>query len=117
MRTIIHGVPYWALVVAFLGVLSGPAWAQSGTASSAGETLFKAKCAMCHGPDGSGKTMMGERLKIPDLRSEEVQKQTDTQLKEIITNGKAKMPAYKGKIQPPQIEQLVGEIRELGKKK
>ena len=29
-------------------------------AGSAGEVLYKSKCAMCHGPDGSGKTMMGE---------------------------------------------------------
>jgi cytochrome c6 len=117
MKTIIRGVICWAAVVAVLCLSSGLAIAQSGKVGSEGETLFKAKCAMCHGPDGSGKTMMGERLKIPDLRSEEVQKRTDAQLKEIITNGKAKMPAYKGKVTPEQVDQLVTEIRELGKKK
>jgi hypothetical protein len=56
----------------------------------------------------AGKTMLGRKLKIPNLRSEEVQKQTDTQLKEVITNGKAKMPAYKGKLTPQQIRSARG---------
>jgi cytochrome c6 len=117
MRAMIREVIRWATMLAFVGVLCGVAPAQSGQAGSEGASLFKAKCAMCHGPDGSGKTMMGARLKIPDLRSEEVQKQTDAQLKETISKGKAKMPAYEGKVTPPQIDQLVSEIRELGKKK
>src|SRR5437016_1882289 len=50
--------------------------------------LFKSKCAMCHGPDGAGKTMMGEKLKIPDLQSADVQKKTDADLKAIIAKGK-----------------------------
>jgi len=117
MKALVARLTWWALLTACLVALCGLAAAQSGTVSSAGETLFKAKCAMCHGPDGAGKTMMGERLKIPDLRSEEVQKQTDAQLKDVITTGKAKMPAYKGKLTPEQVDQLVAEIRELGKRK
>jgi cytochrome c6 len=81
-------------------------------------TLFKAKCAVCHGPDGSGNTAMGKQMQSPDLRSEEVQKQTDAQLIEATTNGKGKkMPAYKDKLTGDQIKQLVAYIRELAKKK
>jgi mono/diheme cytochrome c family protein len=29
--------------------------------------LFKAKCAMCHGPDAAGKTPMGAKFNIPRL--------------------------------------------------
>jgi cytochrome c6 len=80
--------------------------------------LFKAKCAACHGPDGSGGTPTGKAMGTPDLRSDDVQKQTDAQLIESTTNGKGKkMPAYKGKLTDDQIKQLVGYIRELGKKK
>ena len=80
--------------------------------------LFKAKCAACHGPDGSGATPTGKAMGTPDLRSDEVQKQTDAQLIESTANGKGKkMPAYKGKLTDDQIKQLVGYIRELGKKK
>ncbi len=80
--------------------------------------LFKAKCATCHAVDGSGNSATGKALGTPDLRSDDVQKQTDAQLIDSTTNGKGKkMPAYKGKLTDDQIKQLVGYIRELGKKK
>lgn len=85
--------------------------------AQAGEVTFKAKCAMCHGPDGSGKTTMGQKLGIRDLRSPEVQKQTDAELAQIVTKGKNKMPAYDGKLTKEQIDQVVALVRELGKKK
>jgi len=81
-----------------------------------GESLFKAKCAMCHGPDGAGKTTMGQALKIPDLHSSEVQKLGDAELTQIVTKGKNKMPAYEEKLSKEQITQLVGFIRDLAKK-
>jgi mono/diheme cytochrome c family protein len=81
-----------------------------------GESLFKAKCAMCHGPDGAGKTSMGQALKIPDLHSPEIQKLSDTELTQIVTKGKNKMPAYEEKLSKEQIAQLVGFIRDLAKK-
>jgi cytochrome c6 len=84
--------------------------------TSPGEDLFKSKCVSCHGPDGAGKTTMGAALKIRDLRSEDVQKQTDADLNRIVTKGQKKMPAYDGKLKKEQIEQLVGYVRELGKK-
>ena len=85
-------------------------------AQDTGEALFKSKCAMCHGPDGDGKTKMGEMLKVVDLRSPEVQKQTDAELAQAITKGKNKMPAYEGKLAKDQITKLVAYVREIGKK-
>ncbi len=81
-----------------------------------GATVFKAKCAVCHGADGKGDTSMGKALKIQDLSSSEVQGQTDAQLTGVITDGKGKMPAYKGKVTDDQIKQLVAYIRTLKKK-
>ena len=77
---------------------------------------FKAKCAMCHGADGAGSTPTGKALKVRDLGSADVQGQTDAQLNDIVTNGKGKMPAYKGKLTAEQIKELVGFIRSLAKK-
>lgn len=91
-------------------------WTAPSRAQSAGETLFKAKCAACHGPDGKGETTMGKTLKIRDLGSAAVQSQSTAQLTEIVTKGKNKMPAYDGKITKEQIGQLVAYVRELGKK-
>lgn len=113
MKSFLHR----AILIAFMGcgslfLLTGSAHAQSDGAS-----LFKTKCAACHGADGSGNTPMGENLKIRDLRSDEVQKQTDDQIIAIITNGKSPMPSYKGKLTDDQIKQLTAYIRELAKKK
>jgi cytochrome c6 len=77
---------------------------------------FKAKCAMCHGADGTGSTATGKALKVRDLASPDVQSQSDAQLMDIVTNGKNKMPAYKGKLTDDQIKGLVAYIRELAKK-
>jgi cytochrome c6 len=81
-------------------------------------TLFKGKCAACHGDDGSGSSTMGKALGAKDLRSAEVQKQTDAQLTDIVTNGTdgGKMPAYKGKLTDDQIKGLIGYIRSLAAK-
>jgi cytochrome c6 len=104
---------YFSLVSAALLLLcAAPSHAQS-----AGETLFKGKCAACHGPDGKGEVSMGKKLMVRDLSSADVQKQTDAQLTEIISKGKNKMPAYGEKLSKEQIGQLVAHIRELAKKK
>jgi hypothetical protein len=57
---------------------------------------------------------MGKQLGAKDLRSAEVQKQTDAQLNDGITNGVGKkMPAYKGKLTDDQVKGLVGYIRDM----
>ena len=98
-------------VLGMVLVMGSPARAEE-----SGESLFKGKCAMCHGPDGAGKTMIGEKLKIPDLHSADVQKKSDGDLKAIIAKGKDKMPAYDGKLSKEQIDGVVSFIRNLPKK-
>ena len=99
------------LLAALVLAITAPMQAQDAAA------LFKSKCAVCHAPDGSGSGAMGKQLGVTDLRADEVQKQTDAQLNDSITNGKGtKMPAYKGKITDDQIKGLVGYIRSLAKK-
>ncbi len=90
--------------------------AGSSRGQSAGEALFKSKCAMCHGPDGKGEVPMGKKLSARNLGSTEVQGQSDAQLTEVVTKGKNKMPAYDGKLSKEQIAQLVAYIREFAKK-
>src|SRR5664280_1732126 len=75
--------------------------------------LFKSKCAMCHGPDGTGNTTMGQKLGIKSYKSPDIQKQSDADLKNAITNGKGKMPSYKS-LTPEQVDGLVKYVRELG---
>jgi len=86
------------------------------SAQSAGESLFKTKCAACHGQDGKGEAPMGKKLGARNLGSSEVQSQSDAQLTDVITKGKSKMPAYDGKLTKEQISDVLAYIREFGKK-
>lgn len=92
--------------------LATPAYADD----PAGAATFKAKCAMCHAADGTGKTPMGAKLNIPSLVSPEVQKKPDAALVESIAKGKNKMPEFGSKLSADQITQLKDYIREIAKK-
>ena len=83
--------------------------------ASPGADTFKARCAPCHGATGKGDTKMGQHLKLRDLSSADVQKQTEDELEAIIAKGKGKMPAYGAKLTREQIEDLVKFIRSLKK--
>jgi cytochrome c6 len=103
---------FTALLIACLFlVLTGT----SARAADDAAALYKTKCAACHGADGSGNTAMGKAFKLRDLGSSEVQAQTDAQLIAITSDGKNKMPAYKGKLTDEQIKGIVGYIRTLKK--
>jgi mono/diheme cytochrome c family protein len=96
---------YFLLItVAITLSYSSPAFADAGAD-------YKAKCQMCHGADGSGNTPAGKKFGAKDLRSAEVQKQTDAQWTEIIKAGKLKMPAFKDKLTNEQIKDLIEYIR------
>ena len=75
--------------------------------------LYKSKCAACHGADGTGSSM-GKKMGVHDFTSADVQKMSDADLTDIITNGKNKMPKY-GSLKPDEITGLVTYIRTLKK--
>lgn len=84
-------------------------------AAEDGAAVFKAKCAMCHGPNGDGSTPMGKKLGLKALSSAEVQKLTDDEVRQTIVKGKGKMPAFDKKVTSDQLQALVAHIRSLGK--
>lgn len=77
------------------------------------ETLYKAKCQVCHGADGKGETAAGKKLGAKDFHSPEVVKMSDAELLAITKNGKEKMPSYDKKLTDDQIKQLIKYIRTL----
>ncbi|MGA8735396.1 MAG: cytochrome c [Terriglobales bacterium] len=97
------------IATAFAVVLSVPLSAHAQDASA----LFKSKCAACHGADGTGSSM-GKKMGAHDFTSAEVQKMSDADLTEIITNGKNKMPKY-ASLSPEEVKGLVAYIRTLKK--
>lgn len=85
-------------------------------------TNWKKNCAKCHAPDGSGKTKMGEKLKLKDYTDAQVQASlTDDDLfkatKEGVKgeDGKEKMPGYAAKLSDDEIKALVTFIRAMKK--
>jgi cytochrome c oxidase cbb3-type subunit 3 len=110
-RKLIRVLSQGVVLAGLSAICTVPALAQN-----AGETLFKTKCAACHGPDGKGEVPMGKKLGARNLSLGEVQGQLDAQLTDIVTKGKNKMPAYDAKLTKAQIGELVAYIRELGKK-
>jgi len=101
------------LIVALLFAFSTSVLAADGAA------IFKTKCAGCHGPDASGATPMGQKMKIRDLRSPDVQKQTDAELFDMIANGgKAKKATHTFKtkgLSDDDIKSLVSFLRSIKK--
>lgn len=85
-------------------------------AADDGSTIYKAKCAMCHGADLAGKPA----AKAPSLVSDECKKASDADLTDAIANGgKDKKAAHafanKG-VTPDQVKMVVSYIREQQKK-
>jgi cytochrome c6 len=80
-------------------------------AADSGADVYKAKCAGCHGADGTSKMP-----NVPPLSGADVQGKSDADLKATIEKGKPpKMPSYAGKLTDAQIDDVVKCIRTLKK--
>src|SRR4029077_19383620 len=86
-------------------------------AQSDAAKTFKANCVLCHSADGSGDSATGKAMHAKDLRSDEVQKQSDAELGAAITKGKGKMPAFGAKLRPDDVTSLIAYIRGMANKK
>jgi cytochrome c6 len=84
-------------------------------AQQPGEASYKAKCAMCHGADGTGNTPVGKSLKLRSLKSPEDIRATDAELFKQTKDGVGKMQGYAGKLTDAQIQDVVAYIRALQK--
>ena len=89
-----------------------PSRARSDEASA---TLYKQKCASCHGPDGKGETSAGKAMKVRSFADPAVVAMSDDELTGVITNGKGKMPKYGASLKPEQVKALVEYCRSLAK--
>ena len=108
------------LTVTLVWLLVGSATvavAASASGNDPGQSTFEAHCATCHAPNGSGDTVVGKSVKIPDLRSPAVQSQPDTQLADVIAIGKGLMPGFKSSLSKDEIDALVKHVHQLAEKK
>ena len=79
-------------------------------AADDGATLYKTKCAACHGADAAGKPA----AKIPSLLGDEAKKQSDADLTKDITE-KPKHAGVSKSLTPDQVKMIVTFIRSLQK--
>jgi mono/diheme cytochrome c family protein len=85
-------------------------------AQSDGQKLFDTNCAKCHGPDGTGNTVVGKAVGAKDLGSAESKKLTDAEVHTQIEQGKNNMPPFGGTLNKAQIDSLIPIVRAFGKK-
>lgn len=100
----------WTVAMLALSMAT-PVFAQSG-----GETTYKSKCAMCHGADGQASSPMAKSMKVPSVKSEDFTKLSEADMIATTSNGKGKMPGYKGKLSDAEIKEVVAYMRGLEKK-
>ena len=99
------------IALALFLILPNLSWA-----ADDGATIYKTKCAACHGADLAGKPA----AKIPSLLSDDAKKVSDADLTDSIANGgkdKKATHAYANKgVTPDQVKMVVSYIREAQKK-
>jgi cytochrome c6 len=80
-------------------------------AQSPGESIYKAKCASCHGPDGMANTSIGKALKVKPITDPAVKSQSQRTMNESVAKGEGKMPAFQGKLTEKEIHDSVAHFR------
>jgi mono/diheme cytochrome c family protein len=80
---------------------------------AASRKLYKTTCARCHQENGEGGevNIEGDTFKAPSFKRPGMIKAPDSDLIKGITNGGDDMPAFKERLTPEQIKDLVRFIR------
>ena len=74
-------------------------------------TLFRQNCAICHGPEGEGKTI-DDGTVVPSLRSGEFKAVSEAQIYTQIADGGNGMLPFRRQLTDREIKLLVKLIRE-----
>ena len=75
--------------------------------------IYGQNCAICHGDSAKGGTVNieGKKLKVPSLVEGHALKGSDDHYVQQITKGGDGMPAFKDKLKPEEINEMVRYIR------
>ena len=88
--------------------------AASNARAGGGEEVFANYCAPCHGLDGKARTPAGKKAGAKDLsESKLADAAIETQIRDGTKNknGSDRMPAFKDRLTPDQIAQLVAFVK------
>lgn len=78
-----------------------------------GREIFQTNCVGCHGKNADGDTPAGRNWHVPDLRSTQVQSLGDPALRQILREGKGKMPAWGGLLSQTDMDHVLAYVRSL----
>jgi mono/diheme cytochrome c family protein len=84
-------------------------------AQSSGEAVYKAKCQSCHGAQGVPNPGIAKAMGVKPASDPSVKSLSEATMITDTTNGKGKMPAFKGKLTDAQIKDSVDYFRSLAK--
>ncbi|HTZ49015.1 MAG TPA: cytochrome c [Verrucomicrobiae bacterium] len=104
-------LPSLSVCSTFLILSSAIAQASPSDNSLTSSPVFEKNCAGCHGKSAEGRHFAG-----PSLKSDKVSAASDSDLRNMITNGKGRMPKFSGKLSVEEIDTLLQQIRALNKK-
>ena len=106
MRTILMTMTLAALAAA-------PSFAAD---AKAGAAVYDKSCKSCHGADGTPNAGVAKMMKVEmkDLKSAEIQKMSDADIKAVITQGKGKMKPV-GSVTGGAVDDVVAYVRSLKK--
>ena len=92
---------------------AAPAASASVDPFAAARANYAKNCEACHGPNAEGGLVKvdNKQIKVASLKAEHAIKHTDAQLTKMITNGEEEMPAFKDKLRPEEITEMVKFIR------
>ena len=96
------------------GNTTKPAATATPDAFAASRAVYMKNCKECHGEKGNGgpvKLEDGTRLKVPSLREGHALRHPDSDFLKQITKGGDGMPAFKDKLKPEEIDDLIRFIR------
>jgi mono/diheme cytochrome c family protein len=89
----------------------GPAEAGGGDPAR-GKAVYEASCVSCHGPDGAGRTPMGQMMRAGNLTDAAVHARlSDGQMAAVVKNGKGRMPSFD--LADEQLRDVVAYVRSL----
>lgn len=77
--------------------------------------VYKVKCQSCHGAAGTPNPAMAKAMGVKPAGDAAVKAHSLAQMITITSDGKGKMPAFKGKLTDSQIKDSVEYFRSLAK--
>jgi mono/diheme cytochrome c family protein len=90
-----------ALALALTGLVATPLAA---TAGESGLVVFHTQCSRCHGEDGRGRAVFN----TPDFLSSKLAAEG---MEQVISKGRAKMPAFATKLTPAEIKAVAAYVK------